>query len=144
MKIGIIYGSTMGSTQSMSERIGDTLAKTGHEVSVNNVQNVQPDAMRKYDILLLGCSTWGDGELQEDFIRFEEKMKSTDLAGKKAAVFGPGDTSYPQFCKAVDILEENLAACGAKIMVESLKIDGDVEDQMNTTQGWAENIIKQI
>jgi len=37
MKIGIIYGSTMGNTQSMSVKIADTLAKTGHEINVKNV-----------------------------------------------------------------------------------------------------------
>ncbi len=127
MRIGVIYGSTMGSTQSMAEKIGSTLSDAKHEVNVENVQNVRPEVMENYDVILLGCSTWGDGVLQDDFVSFEEQMKLVDLSGKKAAVFGPGDTGYPQFCKAVDILEERLVVCGAEVLQESLKIDGDVK-----------------
>jgi flavodoxin I len=144
MKIGIIYGSTMGSTENMSSKIADTLTKAGKEVSVFNVQDVQPQAMLDYDMIFLGCSTWGNGALQDDFIDFEENMKSVDLFGKKAAVFGPGDSAYPQFCKAVDILQDALASCKAQIVVEPLKIDGDVQSQLDKTGEWAESILSQI
>jgi len=53
-------------------------------------------------------------------------MSKISLEGKKAAVFGPGDSgSYPDtFCQAVDILEDTLNKCGAKIVVEGFKVDG--------------------
>ncbi|MCK5450898.1 MAG: flavodoxin [Candidatus Omnitrophica bacterium] len=144
MKIGIIYGSMLGSTQSMSQKIADIFGKTEHEVNVSNVQNVQPKIMLDYDVILLGCSTWGDGVLQDDFISFEENMKEVDLSGKKAAVFGPGDSTYARFCEAVDILDEKLIKCGAEIIHESLKIDGDVESQMDKVKDWTEGVMKKL
>lgn len=38
--------------------------------------------------------------------------------------------------KAVDILEERLNSCGAEIIAELLKIDGDVESQLAEAENW--------
>jgi len=73
---------------------------------------------------------------QVDFVSFEEGMKEAELSDKKAACFGPGDSMYPQFCKAVDVLEKGLESCGAEIIVESFKIDGDVESATEEAEEW--------
>ncbi|MNF10142.1 Flavodoxin [compost metagenome] len=52
-------------------------------------------------------------------------MAELDLSGKKAAVFGSGDTSYPKYCGAVDIIEECLKRIGAELVCESVKFEYD-------------------
>ncbi|NQT32198.1 MAG: flavodoxin domain-containing protein [Candidatus Omnitrophica bacterium] len=74
----------------------------------------------------------------------KKKIQSVELSGKKVAVFGPGDTMYPQFCKAVDTLEEKLVNCGSEIINESLKIDGVVENQLDRVKEWIEEIIEKL
>lgn len=74
--------------------------------------------------------------MQDDFVSFKDGMKEVKLNGKKAACFGPGDSSYPQFCKAVDILEERLKECGGEIVLDSLKIDGEVEPRLEEAKEW--------
>ena len=65
-------------------------------------------------------------------------MEGVELKGKKAAVFGPGDSSYSLFCEAVDILEKRLKECGAEIIIDSLKIDGDGDLHLKEAEAWGE------
>lgn len=136
----IVYGTTMGNTEIMAEAVEKTLGRKGVDITTKNVAGVTPEELLNYDLVLFGCSTWGDGELQDDFIHFYDQMKSLDLSGKKSACFGPGDSGYSLFCKAVDDLEDQLRSCGAEIISESLKIDGDVDSQIPLVQDWAGKI----
>ena len=67
-----------------------------------------------YDALLLGTSTWGAGELQDDWYDFLDQLKSQDLTGKKVALFGCGDSSSfsDTFCSAMGEIHDGLAATG--------------------------------
>jgi len=136
----VIYGSTTGNTKSLSKYVEKGLKASGADVVVKNVAESNPEELKDYDVIILGCSTWGDGELQDDFISFEKEMEKIKLDGKKGAVFGPGNSIYPQFCKAVDILEERLKSCGVEIIIDSLKIDGDIEPELNKAEDWGKNL----
>ena len=86
-KTGIFYGSTTGNTGSAAKKIRDLLGiadlKKINADSINEMQN--------YDVLFLGVSTWGVGELQEDWESVFSIIPSLDLSGKKVALFGTGD-----------------------------------------------------
>lgn len=122
----IVYGSTTGSTELLAGYVAQGMHEAGDDVTVLNVADVDVSELIDYDTILLGSSTWGDGELQDDFIGFYDDMEGLSLLGKRAAAFGPGDSSYPQFCLAVDVLEDRLRECRATIIAPALKIDGDV------------------
>ena len=48
------------------------------------------------DNLILGTSTWGAGEVQDDWYDGIKVIKNSDLSGKTVALFGCGDSeSYP-------------------------------------------------
>ncbi len=140
----LVYGSTTGNTETLAESVVEGLKKGGVNVTLKNVTEADVDELTGYDLIVLGCSTWGEGELQDDFIEFYDRMEGVSLAGKKSAVFGPGDSEmYPDsFCKAVDMLEEILAKCGARIILEGLKVDGDVESAMGNAEAWGLKIAK--
>lgn len=137
-KIILVYGSTTGNTEVLSEHVAAGLKQAGADVTVKNVIDAGVDELIDYDAIVFGCSTWGVGELQDDFIDFHDEMDGTFLEGKKAAVFGPGDSDgYPDtFCVAVDILEERLENCGALIVAESFKVDGDIEPAFEDAKTW--------
>lgn len=136
----IVYGSTTGNTELMATQIGDTLAESGLDVTVQNVTGTDVHELLKYDIILLGSSTWGDGDLQEDFIPLYDQLNDIVLNNKKAAAFGPGDSSYDQFCEAVNLLDEKLKEIGADIIAPGLKVDGDIEKAEPAIRDWAKNI----
>jgi flavodoxin I len=65
----------------------------------------------------LGASTWGLGEVQDDWVG-KEALSGVDLAGKKVAVFGTGDQDgYPDtFVDAIGILANSAQRAGGSLM----------------------------
>ncbi|MBP8778076.1 MAG: flavodoxin domain-containing protein, partial [Bacteroidaceae bacterium] len=56
---GIIYGSTTGTTKSVAQVIATEFALPSG--SVHDVADLTEDLIAKYDLLILGSSTWGYG-----------------------------------------------------------------------------------
>jgi flavodoxin I len=109
------------------------------------VADTNPEDLTKYDVLVLGSSTWDDGLLQQDFRDFVEGLE-VDLTGKKLAIFGLGDSNYPDFCEAADILEETFTKLGGKTIVATLKIDGfpDEEENEQKIKAWCQELSQKI
>lgn len=137
----IVYGSTTGNTESVAGQVGATLQKAGWHTSVKSAADVAaPGLAEGFDLVLLGCSTWGDEdiELQDDFVPLFEELDQAGLSGKQVAVFGCGDSSYTHFCGAVDAIEEKAESLGARLVSGSLKIDGDPDK--NEVVAWAQAV----
>ena len=147
MKAMIIFGSTTGNTEAMSEIVSKSLTENGMDVTVQNVTNASVDDLKgENDLVLLGCPAYGDEEveLQEDFEEFYEQMSGVDLSGKKFAVFAPGDSSYEHFCGSVDFLEEKIKALGGDIVDNGLKVDGDPDDEEDEILNWSAGLAKAL
>jgi flavodoxin I len=141
----IVFGSTMGTTRKMTDVVKNEMnASVFFEVEVKNAAEADPAGLSAYDVIVFGCSTWGDGVLQDDFEVFAERLKTVDLTGKKAAVFGPGESSYSNFCKAVDILEDVLKSSGAEIVHKGLRADILEGDQDEKAVCWTKDFIGKI
>ena len=63
--IGIFYGSSTGTTEGIAKRIAEKLGV--EDKDIHDVSNASPADVAPYEILLLGCSTWGTGDLQDDW-----------------------------------------------------------------------------
>jgi flavodoxin I len=63
-KTGIFFGSSTGTVEDLAQRIAGKLGIDSSDVI--NVAEVDADAVAPYEVLLLGSSTWGAGDLQED------------------------------------------------------------------------------
>ena len=147
MKAMIIFGSTTGNTEAMSEIVSKSLTENGMDVTMQNVTNASVDDLKgENDLVLLGCPAYGDEEveLQEDFEEFYEQMSGVDLSGKKFAVFAPGDSSYEHFCGSVDFLEEKIKALGGDIVDNGLKVDGDPDDEEDEILNWSAGLAKAL
>lgn len=114
-KIGIFYGSTTGTTEEVAKKIGEKLGVASGDI--NNVASTAPSKVSDYDVLLLGSSTWGAGELQDDWYDFLNGLQALSLEGKEVAVFGCGDENMSDtFCNAVGIIYERLQPTGARFI----------------------------
>ena len=110
--IGIFYGSSTGTTSDLAQKIASALGVDS--ANVMDVANADASAAAKYDVLLLGSSTWGLGDLQDDWESFLPKLKGENLSGKKVGLFGCGDaSSYSDtFCAALGTIKAELANTG--------------------------------
>lgn len=122
-KIGIFYGSSTGTTDDIAVTIAGKLGVAKSDV--HDVSKLTADLVNNYDVLLLGSSTWGDGDLQDDWYDGEEVLKGLDLSGKTIGLFGCGDSqSYDySFCDAIGVLYKDLQGTGATF-VGSIPTDG--------------------
>lgn len=111
-KIGIFYGSTTGTTETVAGQIASALGVGAADV--HNVGNTNAKLAEDYEALILGSSTWGAGELQDDWYDFLDQLVAANLNGKKIALFGCGDAMSfgSTFCDAVGTIYEKLQGKG--------------------------------
>ena len=57
----VVFGSSTGTCEAIAEKIAQ---KLGCEVM--DVQNLTAEVVESHENLILGTSTWGAGELQDD------------------------------------------------------------------------------
>jgi flavodoxin I len=100
-KAGIFYGSSGGNTESVAGRIAKQSGISANDV--HDVAKAKASDLAAYDTLLFGSSTWGLGDLQDDWESFIGEIVKVDLTGKKIALFGCGDSSSysDTFCDAM-------------------------------------------
>lgn len=120
-KTVIIYGSTTGTCEGLASRIAAKLGVT----DVVNVAKLDGSVIDGAENLILGTSTWGSGDLQDDWYDAIESLKGANLAGKTVAIFGCGDSlSYPDtFCGGMAELYNAAKAAGATV-IGSVPTDG--------------------
>jgi flavodoxin I len=110
-QILLIYGSCGNTTKSVAARIAGKL----ENVQIQDVANLKPDELRHFDNLIFGTSTWGYGDLQQDWEAFLPKLEQIDLSGKTIALFGLGDScsNAETFVDGMGILYETVTTKGA-------------------------------
>jgi flavodoxin I len=140
MKALVVFGSTTGTTRILAQSVRKGLQMAGHDVTIRNAKLQDPREIDRFELLVMGCSTWENGELQKDFHNFFQSLENHDLSRHTACVFGPGHSSYRQFCHAVDILESKLTEKGVKLLVPSLKVDGGPYTAREGALQWARAI----
>lgn len=164
-RIGIFYGSATGTTAEAAHKIAKALGV--EDKDVHDVAKSAPTDVAPYEVLVLGASTWGDGDLVDSWYDFLDGIQSLSLEGKKVALFGCGDETMSEtFCNAVGTLYERLKQTGATFIGEypadgytfdkSTATDGDtmrglVLDEVNHPEytprriaGWTEQLMKEI
>ena len=165
-KTGVFYGSSTGTCEELANQIAEKLGVSSTDV--HSVDKMTADKIKEYEVLVLGTSTWGDGELQDDWYDGVKVLKNADLSMKFVASFGCGDSdSYSDtFCDAIGILYEDLKDthckfCGAtdtagytfdsSIAVVDGKFVGLPLDEVNEDSktderisAWAEQVKQEI
>jgi len=109
----VVYGSSTGTCESIAQTIGQKL-----DAEVINVADLTAENVSEAENLVIGTSTWGAGELQDDWYDGVELLKSTGLEGKTVAIFGCGDSeSYSDtFCGGMAELYNAATEAGANVI----------------------------
>ncbi len=127
----IYYGSTTGTCEDIANRIANALG-----IEAKNVSDMGADAA-SYDVLVLGTSTWGDGDLQDDWYAGVETLKGLDLKGKTVAIFGVGDSagySYT-FCGGMRAIYDAAIEAGATVLAGPAKDGYTFDDSAAVIDG---------
>lgn len=113
----IVYGSSTGVTEGIARKIGDALGDA-ELVEASQLSESNAASFDDYSLVVLGASTWGIGDLQDDFHAKLGVIEGAALSGVKVAVFGTGDQeSYADsFVDGIGILAEAAEKAGATLV----------------------------
>lgn len=111
MKTGIFFGSTTGVTEEIANKVGSLLGADVHPAG-------DIDKVEDYDFVIFASSTWGMGDLQDEWIDALEELKTKNLTGKKVGFIGVGDQEGfgDTFVDAIGIIYEEIADMGITVV----------------------------
>ncbi len=114
MATAIFFASSTGNSEEIANKISAEL----NNIEIFDLAGTKIEKINEFDKLILGGSTWGDGELNDDWEDVWSDFCKLDLSNKTVALFGLGDQeSYSdEFCSAMGIIYEQIAKSGAKII----------------------------
>ena len=123
-KIGIFFGTDSGTTRLMAKKMSNKLGAIADKPL--NVNRISVADMARYDALILGTPTYGEGQVPGistgvqagSWEEFLPQLEGVDLSGKVVALFGLGNQEkYGQrFASSLIQLYNQLSRCGAKII----------------------------
>ena len=138
--IQIIVGSVTGRAWLTAQAVARVLGHQGHEVRVNDDPSVTDIVQDQDEILLVCCSTTGEGELPHYLypLFYALDSQSVDLAGRHYGVIALGDSGYRHFAQAGYMLENALYTSGAKRIGQMCVLDArQVDNQPLAAALWA-------
>ncbi len=112
-KTGVFYGSSTGNTETAAKQIAELL-----NADVFDVSSQPTEALTEYNNLIFGSSTWGEGELQDDWEEFITELGGADLQDKVVALFGYGEGSGnpDSFVGAIGVIYNTIKDKGCKVV----------------------------
>jgi flavodoxin I len=120
----LFYGTQTGTTTVVAEQIQTFLSDLVSEV--NGIWTTRADDFAGCDFVVLGGSTWGDGELTDDWVDFWPQLEKIDLSGVKVALFALGDQyGYGHnFASAMRIMYDKVKSKGAIVIADHISTAG--------------------
>jgi sulfite reductase (NADPH) flavoprotein alpha-component len=134
----ILFGSQTGNGRRLAERLKAQLDAAGIAARLASTADYSPRRLAEERLLYLVVSTHGEGDPPDDaraFAEFVLGKRAPRLEQLAYAVFALGDSSYPRFCETGRILDERLAALGARRLLP--RVDADVDFEAAAT-AWFE------
>lgn len=144
--ITLISGSTLGGAEYVAEHLAEKLDEAGY--STSTLHGPLLEDLPAEGVWLLVSSTHGAGDLPDNILPLYEELKEQqpDLSQVRFGAIGIGSREYDTFCGAIDKLESEMRACGAKQIGETLRInilDHDIpEDPAEIWLGSWINLLK--
>lgn len=115
-KIGLFYGSDTGVTDDITRDFIEYWED--NNIESMEIGDASIEDFNKYETLILGLSTWYDGDLQSDWEDFFDDFKTIDFTGKTVAIYGLGDQiGYAEyFVDGIGILAKVILEKGGHVV----------------------------
>ncbi len=132
-KVLIFYSSQTFNTADAATDLHKQLTQQlpDFEFVLADVKQTSVNDILQYRRVIFGTSTWDDAHNPdtEEFLQRVDTQKP-DFSGVRWALFGLGDSSYPEFCGAVPLVKAAIEPYGATVHDPFFFIDGYPTDPM--------------
>lgn len=143
MNIVILYASLTGYTEYIADQITMYLSCLGHKAVCFDVDSI--NEIPSCDLLLFGCSTYHSGGLNPIADKFLEKLtkERMSISNTKVAVFGLGESIYPEFCASTELAIEFFQSHQCQVIKPGLKIDmlQPQSENQKEIELWIDNVL---
>ena len=131
MATAIFYASSTGNTSSVAKMISENLGG----VEMFDLASDEVTKINEYDKVIIGASTWGEGELQDDWEEAWDEFSDISFEGKTVALFGLGDQEGygDEFLDAMGIIHDKVVESGASI-IGNWSVEGYDFDESKAVQ----------
>ncbi|EOR20525.1 MULTISPECIES: flavodoxin [Clostridium] len=138
----IIYWSGTGNTEAMANLILEGIKDSGKEGELVNISSTEVRSFANEDLLVLGCPSMGDEELEEgEFLPFLESIEG-DLNGKNVALFGSYGWGSGEW---MEKFEDRVREVGATLPLDSLIVNYTPEgEEAERCKDYGKQIAKLI
>jgi len=128
----VFYGSDTGNTEAVAKQIAEKLQADIYDVSTN-----PKDKLGAYKNLILGTSTMGLGDLQDDWASFISELEQADLSEKTVALFGLGDAEMytDTFVDGMGEIYNSIKDKGCKIVGQVAASNYEFDDSSAVVDG---------
>ncbi len=129
-RLTVIYGSQTGNAKRVAEALAQRLVADSVPVRLIRADAYPLRELKDERYLAIVISTQGDGDPPDDARGFVEHIvgkRAPALSQLKFAVFGLGDSSYPQFCAIGRRLDERLVELGGERWLDRVDADLDID-----------------
>lgn len=138
----IIYWSGTGNTEAMANLILEGIKDSGKEGELVNISSTEAGAVANEDLLVLGCPSMGDEELEEgEFLPFLESIEG-ELNGKNVVLFGSYGWGSGEW---MEKFEDRVREVGATLPLDSLIVNYTPEgEEAERCKDYGKQIAKLI
>lgn len=135
----ILYGTETGNAKKVATGLLTSFKKAKIKAKVADVFGYDIKKLAKEDLVLFVVSTQGEGELPQNAKAFYEELTKSkeNLSHLKYAVFALGDSSYPLFCEAGNLIETLFEKKQAQKILPLVKADVDF---VPIAQKWEQDL----
>ncbi|MGB0370475.1 MAG: sulfite reductase subunit alpha [Opitutales bacterium] len=124
----ILFGTQTGNAEMLASQAAKKLKASGVDAKAVDMDGFDASTLTTEENLIVITSTYGDGEPPDNAAELHATLMSDDapkLESTSFAVFGLGDTSYPDFNQCAKDFDASLERMGGKRIID--RVDADVE-----------------
>ena len=143
MNITVLYGTESGNAELVADDVAAAIDESG-TAAIADLQDVDVTSLDAQAVHLIICSTHGEGELPESAQPFADALDLVhpDLTGVRYAMFGLGDSTYPNYSRGSELIDERLSALGAERIGEYGRHDASSRESASALAAdWARGVL---
>ena len=137
----VLWGTETYTAEGLAQQAGKALKKAGYDVKVQDIEQVDAEALAAAGTALIVTSTYGNGDPPANAEPLHGALMAADaprLDGLRFSVCGLGDTTYPRFAQCGKDFDQRMAELGGLRFAARADCDVDYEPPF---AAWLQSVL---